>query len=101
MIYCSKRIGSDFGRRHSLEIWFTKLSKTSACLQEFTLENLAMSINLRSRRISSPIKLVTPLSGKHLQSYCDRMTLNGSKSSGVMLAPTSIKKSKLVGVRAA
>jgi hypothetical protein len=32
-----------------------------------TLENLAMSINLRSRRISSPIKLVTPLSGKHLQ----------------------------------
>ena len=32
-----------------------------------TLENLAMSINLRSRRVSPPIKLVTPLSGKHLQ----------------------------------
>jgi hypothetical protein len=32
-----------------------------------TLENLAMSINRRSRRVSSPIKLVTPLSGKHLQ----------------------------------
>jgi hypothetical protein len=32
-----------------------------------TLENVAMSINLRSRKVSSPIKLVTPLSGKHLQ----------------------------------
>ena len=32
-----------------------------------TLENIAMSINLRSRKVSSPIKLVTPLSGKHLQ----------------------------------
>ena len=32
-----------------------------------TLENLAMSINLRSRKVSSPIKLLTPLSGKHLQ----------------------------------
>ena len=31
------------------------------------LENVAMSINLRSRKASSPIKLVTPLSGKHLQ----------------------------------
>lgn len=31
------------------------------------LENVAMSINLRSRKVSSPIKLVTPLSGKHLQ----------------------------------
>lgn len=32
-----------------------------------TLENLAMSIHLRSRKASSPIKLLTPLSGKHLQ----------------------------------
>ena len=32
-----------------------------------TLENLAMSITVRSRRASSPIKLLTPLSGKHLQ----------------------------------
>jgi hypothetical protein len=32
-----------------------------------TLENLAMCINFRSQKVSSSIKLVAPLSGKHLQ----------------------------------
>jgi hypothetical protein len=41
-----------------------------------TLENVAMSINLRSRRVSSPIKLVTPLSGKHLQKLLRRNNIN-------------------------
>jgi hypothetical protein len=67
MTCCSERIGRNFGHQPCLEILFMKLSKTSAYLGRVTLENVAMSINFRSTKASSPIKLLTPLSGKHLQ----------------------------------
>ena len=62
-------------RAHRKKLWTPRLLRNIVheALKDINLpgrvnlENVAMSINLRSRKASLPIKLVTPLSGKHLQ----------------------------------
>ena len=64
-----------FFRAHRKRFWTPALLRNTVheALKDInlpsrvTLENLAMCINFRSQKVSSPIKLVTPLSGKHLQ----------------------------------
>ena len=71
-------------RAHKKRLWTQALLRNTVheALKDIslprrgTLENVAMSINLRSRRVSSPIKLVTPLSGKHLQKLLRRNNIN-------------------------